>query len=151
MSIMFEPLRLIRPSLSFIIIVIYFSLIQYIPTAAFPPSTPPTPPPHFSLREEKISKEHKPYMTHDKLRPCTNPLIKAGRGNPVGGMGSEEQSKYSETPLFPLLGVKPKHQANNRNMLAENLAQNYAGSTIVTSVSGSPHEPCLVAYQLCMA
>jgi len=44
-----------------------------------------------------------------------NLYIKAEWGNPVGGKGSQEQAKESETlpspPPTPLLGVPQEHQA----------------------------------------
>jgi len=52
----------------------------------------------------------------------------------------------SQTPMLPLLQVPQKHQANKHNIFAEDLVQIHIGSLIVTSVSASPCEPCLVDF-----
>lgn len=92
----------------------YSSLIQYIQTAASHLSRPPSPP----TRLPSLSQIHcssvflqkragLPMIAtkHGLTRCNTNPHSKVGRSNLVGGKGSHERAKESETPPLPLLGV----------------------------------------------
>lgn len=64
----------------------------------------------------------------------TNPRIKPGCGNTLGGKGSQDQAKEPAiTPLL-LLGIPQNSELNNYRMNAEDLAQIHADSVVSASV-----------------
>lgn len=79
----------------------YYSFLYYIPKAVSPPSLPPSPsfhlpsppdsaPPPAPLRKEQVSQGHQPNTAQQApIRPGTCCHIKAERGNPAGGRGSQ--------------------------------------------------------------
>ena len=54
----------------------------------------------------------------------------AVRGNAIGGKGSQEQTKESETAPLPLLRVPQDCKAYNQSMYAENLVQSHTSSML---------------------
>ena len=92
------------------------SLIQYILTTDSNPSphpstpstlpiSPRSPAPPCPLRKEQAPQWYQLNMTSkDTIWLGIRPHIEAAWGNPVGGKGSQEKAKDSETSLLPLLG-----------------------------------------------
>ena len=101
-----------------------FNFIYFTSRLQFPLNAPLLPTPLFLFRKWQDSQGYQPNMSYQvAIRLGTSPHIKAGQGNPVGGKGSQEQAKESETPPLPLLGVPQEHQATQHNIYAEDLGQ----------------------------
>ena len=59
----------------------------------------------------------------------------------VGGKGLGERVRDT---LTPTVRSPTKHQVNNHNIYAKDIAQTLVGSMIAASVSVSPYDACLV-------
>lgn len=138
-------------SVSFKNKLMYSFLIQYIRIIAPSPLLPVCPhlsPPPDSLLpylppEKSRASRDISLTQHKKIQWDTNLHIKAGRSNPVEGKVSKSRQKSQKPPL-PLSGASLKHQVNNHNIHTEVLAKTHASFMIASSVSTSPHDPCLV-------
>lgn len=67
------------------------------------------------------------------VRPGSNPHVKAGQGNPVGGKGVQEAGQRVRDTLLLLLGVPRKPQATKLSHMCKGPGSTHAG-----------YEPCLV-------
>lgn len=61
--------------------------------------------------KEQTFQGHQPIMAQqDTIRTGTKANVKAWQDNPVGGIGSQQQAKESDTQTLPLSG----HPGNNK-------------------------------------
>jgi hypothetical protein len=67
------------------------------------------------------------------VRPGSNPHVKAGQGNPVGGKGVQEAGQRVRDTLLLLLGVPREPQATKLSHMCKGPGSTHAG-----------YEPCLV-------
>lgn len=84
------------------------------------------------------------------IRLDSSPYIKAGRGNPVEGKGSEEQTKSQRFSYSHCYSYHETTNLHNHKVYAENLASIHTGSVVVMSVSVSPYKHCLVDFVSCV-
>ena len=76
------------------------------------------------------------------VRLGTFPHIKAGKDNPEGEQGSQEQAKESETVSTSTIWSCTRNtKLYNHNTYAEDLNQTYTVFLVISSVSRSPISP----------
>lgn len=131
------------PSCSFPFLLFSHSLLES------PFSPPPSTPPSVSFREGKASHVYLADMAYQiSVTLGKSSPIRAEQGDQQEEKGPKSSQKSQNTPTPTVRSPpRPKQQANNPNMDAQDLGQTHGGSSVIAaSVAVSPHESCLVDF-----